>query len=87
MTERKVQIPFMGKVVDGMEVPVEESIERWSELKLEDGTIIRVKQSVASVMRIDGQYDPEGNPLYVIKSAPAVAIVHVDDDMRKKETN
>jgi hypothetical protein len=84
MAERKVQVPWMGKTMDGVEVPVEESTERWSEIKLEDGTIIRVKQSVAQVIRVDGQYDAEGNPLYVVKSSPAVAIVHVDEDRRRR---
>jgi len=84
MAERRVQIPFMGKVMDGVEVPVEESTERWSEITLEDGTIIRVKQSIASVVRVDGQYDMEGNPMYVVKSAPAVAIVHVEEKYRRK---
>lgn len=74
----------MGKLMNGMEVPVEESTEKWSEIKLEDGTIIRIKQSVASVIRVDGQYDPEGNPLYIVKSAPAVAIVHVEERHRRK---
>ena len=84
MAERKVQVPFMGKIVDGVEVPVEESTERWSEIKLEDGTMIRVKQSVASVIRVDGTYDAEGNPLYVVRSAPSVAVVHVDERLRRK---
>ena len=84
MAERRVQIPFMGKVMDGVEVPVEESTERWSEITLEDGTIIRVKQSIASVVRVDGQYDMEGNPMYVVNSAPAVAIVHVEEKYRRK---
>lgn len=84
MAERRTQVPIMGKLVDGVEVPVEESTERWSELKLEDGTIIRVKQSVAAVIRVDGQWDMEGNPMYIIKSAPAVAIVQVDEKYRRK---
>lgn len=84
MAERRVQVPFMGKLVDGMEVPIDESTERWSEIKLEDGSVIRVKQSVASVIRVDGQWDMEGNPLYIVKSAPAVAIVHVEEQYRRK---
>jgi hypothetical protein len=84
MAEHKVQVPFMGKLVEGMDVPISESSEKWSEITLEDGTIIRVKQSVASVIRIDGQFDLEGNPMYVVKSAPSVAIVHVNPERRRK---
>lgn len=84
---RRVQVPFMGKMVTGMDVPVEESTERWSEVKLADGTVVRVKQTVASAVRVDGQWDPEGNPIYVIKSQPAVVVVHVDEGLRRKTGN
>ncbi|MGB8412312.1 MAG: hypothetical protein WCE23_05750 [Candidatus Binatus sp.] len=83
MAERKVQVPYMGKMVDGMDVPITESNERWSEITLEDGTMLRVKQSVAAVVRLDGQYDLEGNPMYFVKSAPSVAIVQVSPKLRR----
>lgn len=81
---RRVQVPFMGKMLDGMDVPVEESTEKWSEVKLADGTVLRIKQTVASVIRLDGQWDAEGNPIYVVKSAPAIAIVSVEEALRKR---
>lgn len=84
---RRIQVPFMGKMVDGMEVPVDESTERWSDVKLADGTVLRVKQTVASVIRIEGQYDAEGNPIYVVKSAPAIAVMHVEQVLRKPTSN
>ncbi len=86
MAERRVQVPYMGKLVDGMDVPIETSTEKWSEITLEDGTIIRIKQSVATVLRLDGEWDAEGNPVYVVKSAPAIAIVHVEEDRRKPKS-
>jgi len=83
MAERRVKVPYQGNLTDGTDVPIEESTERWSEFKLEDGTIIRIKQTIASAIRVDGQYDQEGNPVYVLKSAPAVAIVHVEEKVRR----
>ena len=72
-------------MVDAMDVPITESNERWSELKLEDGTIIRVKQSVATVARMD-EYDPEGNPVYVVRSTPTVAVIQVPEKLKQKPT-
>lgn len=86
MAERRVQVPYMGRMADGMDVPIESSTEKWSEITLEDGTVIRIKQSVAAVLRIDGEWDAEGNPVYVVKGAPAIAIVHVDEDRRKPKS-
>jgi transposase len=85
MAMNKIKVPMPGgKTGEGSEVLIEESNERWSELKLEDGAIIRVKQVVSQVMRVEGEYDPEGNPIYAVKSAPAVSIVSVPERLRKK---
>jgi hypothetical protein len=61
--------------VEGIAVTVEESLEKWSEIKLDDGAIIRVKPVVVSVTRVDSHRDQDGNPVYVIKTQPVIAIV------------
>lgn len=63
----KVQLPG-GKVVDALEVAVEEATERWTDLKLADGTTIRIKTVVLAVVRLEGEFDAEGQPLYQIKA-------------------
>lgn len=68
----------------GFEVPILESTERWTELKLEDGTILRVKPSVISVIRLENQWDQENNPLYALKNGPnLMAIISVPDQLKK----
>lgn len=47
---------------------VVESKEPWSEIKLADGSLIKMKQVVVEIWRVDGEYDNEGNPVYVVKS-------------------
>jgi hypothetical protein len=85
MSERptKATLPG-GKVVDAVEVPVEESLERWSELKLEDGSILRVKMTVLSVSRVIGEWDPQGNPFYMVNMSPIIAVVEAPEHLRKK---
>lgn len=56
-----------GSICQGREVRVHQSVERWSEFTLEDGSILKTKAAFASVFRIDGKYDPAGNPVYVTK--------------------
>jgi hypothetical protein len=73
-----------GKPVQGFEVPIQESIDRWTELTLEDGAVIRIKPMVLGVIRLHNQWDPEGNPLYAIKGGQNVTtIVRVPDHLRK----
>jgi hypothetical protein len=80
----KVQLVPGGPLVDGVEVPIDESSEKWSEYKLEDGTTLRIKQVLMEVVRATGQYDPEGNPMYAIKAAPILSVVHVPDNLKRR---
>ena len=67
--QQKVHLKHEGKIREGALVPVEESTERWTIIKLEDGTTIRMKPVVTDVVRLLGEYDDEGQPVYVVKSA------------------
>jgi hypothetical protein len=65
--EVKVKVTLNGQTVDAADVPITQTEERWNEYKLEDGTTLRVKFAVGSIIRVSGQYDAEGNPVYMIK--------------------
>jgi hypothetical protein len=68
VSEVKVKITLNGQTVDAVDVPITtQPEERWSEYKLEDGTTLRIKFVVGSIIRVSGQYDAEGNPVYMIK--------------------
>jgi hypothetical protein len=86
MAERKTKVKLVpsGQEVDAFEVPVEESTERWSELKLEDGTILRVKINVIAIHRVPEMWDPQGNPFYVLNMAPVIAILESPERLRRK---
>ncbi len=73
-----------GRMVEAFEVPTSESNERWSEYTLEDGTIIRAKLNVVSFMRLEGQFDQDGNPLYGMKGAPIHVIESCPDSLKQK---
>jgi len=82
--ERKVKltIPGLGPV-EGTEVTLTESVERWTELRLEDGAVLRVKPFVTSVTRIEGRYDAQGNPLYAIQGGQTMVVASVPDHLRQ----
>lgn len=77
----KLELPNIGPV-DAVEVPVTESTERWSDLKLEDGSTLRLKPVVITVVRIEGHYDQDGSPLYQVKAGQVLA-VDAPDYLRK----
>ena len=50
------------------EVEVLDAKEAWSEYRLADGTVLRVKPVVIAVARIDGAEAANGEPVYNMKS-------------------
>jgi hypothetical protein len=60
--------------VEGIGLAIDESTERWSEIKLSDGSILRVKPVVVSVTRIDAIRDVDGHPMYWVKTTPVIAV-------------
>ena len=69
----KLNLPNVG-LVEGTEVEVLESVDRWSEIKLDDGTVLRIKPVTMSVARIDGHYDAVGNPMYVVQAQQVMSV-------------
>jgi hypothetical protein len=83
--EQRIKVPLpSGGFAEGLELQVEESTERWSDITLSDGAKIRVKTTVVSAVRVPDQYDPQGNPLYFVNTAPLVTIISVPDELKKK---
>lgn len=86
MATKKVTVPLPeGGTGEGVEIGVTESTERWSEVSLEDGTILRIKMTLLSAIRLDDRYDAEGNPIYVAKGQPVTAIVSIPQELKKKQ--
>lgn len=65
-------------------MPFQTGGEHWNEYLVEDGSIVRVKLVATEIIRVDGRYDPQGNPLYVLHSAQ-VLVVDSPDDLRREE--
>ncbi len=86
MADKRIKVRLGHEEVEATEVFVDESNERWSELRLSDGTFMKVKLSVISVARTD-RFDMNDNPIYSINATPTLAIVSVPEQLRKKKDN
>ena len=67
--EKTVTVQFQGKDCRGVKVAINKSTEHWSSVLLADGTEIKIKAAVVSAIRLKGQFDNDGNPVYMVKSA------------------
>ena len=81
--DRKTVPDQSGNMITGDLIEVEESIERFSDITLKDGTRIRLKPVVVEVIRADGQWDNEGNPLYVIRATNVMTVRNVTENLKK----
>ncbi len=71
--ERKTKVNFQGKVVDGIEMDFKPK-EEWSIYELSDGTILRLKPVAISIVKILDQYDPLGNPFYMVQASNVIGV-------------
>ena len=74
MAARTVKVRLEGHLHDGLQVEIEESDERWTRVKLEDGSVLRMKTVVTHVARIPNRYDADGAPVYVIRSSNILVV-------------
>jgi len=77
------KIKWQGREVDTLSIPFKSIKEDWNEYDLEDGTTLRMKAVVSDIVRVDGQFDPEGNPLYLVKAGNMV-VVNSPDNLKEK---
>lgn len=73
-----------AKASDQESVDVTSSSEPWSEYKLSDGTILRIKTVVVEVRRSKNQYNADGDPVYTVKSANLLD-TRVPTSLKKKQ--
>ena len=50
------------------DIDVLEAKEVWSEYRLSDGTILRIKPIMIAISRVEGEHTLDGDPVYNMKS-------------------
>ena len=77
----KVRLPN-GSEVEATNVDFETLNEEWNEYKLEDGTVLKFKTVVSSIIRTEN-YDPmTGDPVYHVRSTNILR-VKVPDELKQ----
>ena len=83
MATRRIRSPKSGKMVDAEVVEITEISDRPIVMTLADGTTLRLKTDVIEVVRFNGEWDPEGNPLYNVKSGSLMVVLESPENLRK----
>lgn len=80
--KRKINLAD-GSEVEGSVMTFRSSGEHWNEYLVDDGSVVRIKLVATEVLRIDGQYDPQGNPVYLVQSTNVMS-VDSPENLRKE---
>ena len=84
MANEKVTINMGGRQVQATPVDINHSSEKWNEYLLEDGTVLKMKLVLKKAFKVEGEYDEEGNPVYVMQSTNVTSI-SAPNDLKKKD--
>jgi hypothetical protein len=69
-------------VSTAQDVDVQEAKEVWSEYRLSDGTVLRIKPVMITISRMEGEHTIEGDPVYNMKST-LVTDVRAPQELKK----
>src|SRR5438477_9941201 len=81
MAKRKIKL--QDKEVMAEEIEFEIDKESWNSYVLHDGTTLKLRTVLAEVLRVEGAYSPNGDPLYVV-NASTVVNTNAPDSLKKK---
>ena len=83
MSNRRM-VNFGGRMREATIVDFEADRESFSTYILQDGTSLKIKAVLTEVLRIDGEYQQNGDPVYGV-SATQVLAVNAPESLRKKD--
>ena len=67
-------VVYNNKPEEGTIVPITEFIDRPTQIKLQDGTVLSMRTIVLEIVRLNQHRDEQGNPTYVVQSGSNIAI-------------
>lgn len=76
-------VKYRGQDAKAVVVDIAETTGRFSQVRLEDGTVFKLMTSPVEVLRILDQWDDKGNPVYSVSHQTVIAIVRSPDRLKK----
>lgn len=74
-----------GKEIKGIKVEITKEHEGWCNYELKDGTHLKIKPIIVSVVRTNN-FTPDGEPIYLVKTHEVI-ITDAPSNLRKANTN
>ena len=78
-------VDYQGKKVPGEVVDFDPPAENFSNYELSDGTNIKLKTVLLEVVRVVGEYGPNGDPIYLFTAQQIININPPENLKQKKQ--
>jgi len=75
----KIKVNYLGQEVEATVVEVTQASEVWNHYLIDDGSVIKIKLVLTKVLRLEGKFDDEGNPVYLVRSTNVVSVKSPDN--------
>jgi hypothetical protein len=82
----KVVSPISNREVEIVNVDFEAKAEPWATYELSDGTTLKLRTTIVSVSRLEGEHDAAGNPSYNVASNTTIRVVSAPKELRGAPT-
>jgi hypothetical protein len=80
--EDPISVPYQDRQVEAVRVAFTSGGEPFASYQLADGSTLQLKAVLLEVLRLVNEYNPNGDPVYVMKARP-VSNVTVAPELRK----
>jgi len=70
----KIKVMYAGEEVLATPVEITQASELWNQYIIDDGTLIKMKPVATKVYRLDGRFDEDNNPIYLVKSTNIMSV-------------
>lgn len=78
-TRRKIPVGRAGELKEAELIEIRQGNEHWNDYLLDDGSVVKMKTVVSQVWRLVGEYDGEGNPVYIVRSSNVLTVTAPDN--------
>jgi hypothetical protein len=66
--------PVSQREGEAAQVEFDAKAEPWAAYELSDGSVLKIRTTPTSVMRLEGEFDQAGNPIYIVNTQNVIQV-------------
>jgi len=82
----KIVSPISNREVEAVSLDFEAKAEPWAAYELSDGSVIKLRTTMVGVVRLEGEHDAAGNPMYNVTHNTVIRVVKAPKELKGAPT-